>query len=361
MRETPAVTLVLTNDHVAQLLTMRDVLEVLEYAYREMGRGRGVVRDRTHTFLPHPDPGREYEFKSMEGGLQDPGVYALRIASDVLEHPVVDGKRRRVKVPALPGGRWLGLILLFRIRDGALLAILQDGLIQGMRVAATSALAARHLARPESRVMGLIGSGWQAKNHVLAMSAVFALAEVRVWSPTVANRERFAAEMTERAGVPVRAVDGPDEAVRGADLVCVATNSSEPVLKGRWLEPGQFVSSIVGGDERHRRRELDDEVLRRAHRVVVQSRDHAQRIEQEDLHTAVAAGYLRWQDVAELAEVVAGRAPGRRSPGEITVFKNNVGLGIQFAAVAHLAYQRAVATNLGHTLPLEWFTQTIHP
>ncbi len=107
------------------------------------GQGRGVVRDRTHTFLPHPDPGREYEFKSMEGGLEDSGVYALRIASDILEHPVVAGL----------------IFLFFRIQDGALLAILQDGLIQGMRVAATTALAARYLARPDSRVMGLSDLG----------------------------------------------------------------------------------------------------------------------------------------------------------------------------------------------------------
>jgi ornithine cyclodeaminase/alanine dehydrogenase-like protein (mu-crystallin family) len=340
---------------------MPHVLEALEHAYRELGQGRGVVRDRTHTFLPHPDPGREYEFKSMEGGLQNPGVYALRIASDVLEHPVVAGKRRRIKVPSLPCGRWLGLILLFRVQDGALLAILQDGVIQGMRVAATTALAARYLARPDSRVMALIGSGWQAKNHLLAMTHAFPLHEVRVWSPTPSHREQFAHETSRTTGTAVRVVDGPEAAVRGAHLVCVATNSSEPVLEGRWLEPGQFVSTIVGGDERHRRREIDDEVVRRAHRVVVQSRYHAQRIGQEDLAAAVATGRFRWEDLAELAEVVAGQAPGRQSPQEITLFKNNVGLGIQFAAVAYLAYQRALATGAGHHLPLEWFTQTVHP
>lgn len=352
--------LLLTNEEISGLLDMREVLAATEAAFRALGQGRAVVRPRTHTFIPL-EATREYEFKSMEGGLFDVGVYALRIASDVLEHPVVDGKRRRVKLPTLPGGRFLGLILLFRTYDGALLAIMQDGLIQSSRVAATTAIAARYLARPESRTLALIGSGLQARAHALAMHSVFPLREVRVYSPRPGHRENFAQEMSRALGVPVRPTDRPEAAVSGADLVCVATNSSEPVLSGRWLEPGQFVSTIVGGDEKYKRRELDDEAVDRCHRIIVNDRDHARRVGQEDILHAVQRGRFTWDEIGELGQLVAGLIPGRQSPEEIVLFKNNVGLGVQFAAVGYMVYQKALAAGVGRRLPLEWFTQTIHP
>lgn len=167
--------------------------------------------------------------------------------------------------------------------------------------------------------------------------------------------------MTRTVGVPVRAVDGPREVVEGADCVVATTNASRPVFDGAWLAPGTFVASIVGGDHYRPRWELDDTTIRRADRIVVNSREHLRAARQRDLLDPLEAGALRWEMIGELAEVIAGKVPGRTRPEEITLFKNNVGLGIQFAAVGARVLELCRAKGRGREIPSEWFLQTVHP
>ena len=212
-------------------------------------------------------------------------------------------------------------ILLFRPETGEPLAILDGRLITEMRTAAVSAVAARLLARPEAAVLALLGSGVQARSHLEALRLVRPLREVRVWSP------RHAGAFAERHGV--RAAASAEAAVHGADLVVVATSATAPVLRGAWLAPGTHVTAV--GAPRPTWRELDDDTLGRA-RLYVDSREAAMR-ESGDV---IAAGRI----VAEIGEVVAGTAPGRRSPDEITLFKS-VGLAIEDLAAADLVYRKA--------------------
>ena len=212
-------------------------------------------------------------------------------------------------------------ILLFRPETGEPLAIMDGRLITEMRTAAVSAVATRLLARPDASVLAIIGSGVQARSHLEALRLVRDLREVRVWSPR--NSRAFA----ERHGV--RAAASAEAAVRGADVVVVATSSETPVLQGRWLAPGAHVNAV--GAPRPTWRELDDDALARA-RVYVESREAATR-ESGDV---IAAGRV----FAEIGEVVAGTRPGRRDPGEITVFKS-VGVAIEDVATADLVYRNA--------------------
>lgn len=212
------------------------------------------------------------------------------------------------------------LIALFRPETGEPIAIMDGRLITEMRTAAASAVATKHLARAESSVLAILGSGVQAGSHLAALRLVRSVAEVRVWSP------RNAAAFAERHGV--RAVRSAAEAVRGADIVVVAVNSKTPVLEGRWLSPGVHVNAI--GATRPDWRELDDDVVTRA-RVFVDSREAAGR-ESGDV---IAARDV----VGEIGEVVAGQKPGRRSPDEITVFKS-VGVAVEDVASAALVYER---------------------
>jgi alanine dehydrogenase len=214
-------------------------------------------------------------------------------------------------------------ILLFRPETGEPLAIIDGRLITEMRTAAVSAVATRLLARPDASVLALIGSGVQARSHLEALRLVRDLREVRVWSP------RNAAAFAERHGV--RAAASAEDAVRGADVVVVATTSETPVLRGKWLAPGVHVNAV--GAPRPTWRELDDDVLTQG-RIYVESREAATR-ESGDV---IAAGRV----FAEIGEVVAGTRPGRESAREITVFKS-VGVAIEDVATADLVYRKASA------------------
>ena len=223
------------------------------------------------------------------------------------------------------------IILLFRPETGEPLATIDGRLITEMRTAAVSAVATRLLARPDASVLALIGSGVQARSHLEALRLVRDLREVRVWSPR--NARAFA----ERHGV--RAAASAEEAVRGADVVVVATSSETPVLQGAWLAPGAHVNAV--GAPRPTWRELDDDVLSRS-RLYVESREAATR-ESGDV---IAAGRV----FAEIGEVVAGAQPGRQSESEITVFKS-VGVAIEDVATADFVYRKALPRSRGAAAP----------
>jgi alanine dehydrogenase len=218
------------------------------------------------------------------------------------------------------------LILLFRPETGEPLAVLDGRLITEMRTAAASAVATRLLARPEASVLAILGSGVQARSHLEALSLVREFREVRVWSP------RNASVFAERFGV--RAAVSAEEAVRGADVVVVATAARTPVLFGEWLSPGTHVNAV--GAVRPDWRELDDATLRRA-TLYVDSREAAA----QEAGDVIAAPSV----FAEIGEVVAGTQPGRQSAEEVTLFKS-VGVAVEDVAAADLVY-RAVSSQGG--------------
>lgn len=350
------MTLLLTNDDVRRVLRMRDCIDALEDAFRDYAHGCAVNRPRSHTYTDLGG-GKHYLLKTMDGALPRYGVHALRLTSDLTHERNENGGRRREKIPAAPGERYVGLVLLFDIASLVPLAIIHDGYLQRMRVGATSAVAARQLARPDARVAAVIGAGWQAGAQIEGLREVLPLEEVRVYAPTRATLEAFCAE---HGATPVGSAR---EAVEGADVVALATNAHEPVLDGAWLEPGQHLNSVQG-------HELDDVSLERADLVVVRSREEAT-FHYAPGHAPRAAAERKRLDrrspatVVELGEVLTGAA-GRRSPAEITLFTGggtgaSSGLGIQFAAVAHAVHRRAVEQRIGRDLPTEWFTQKEKP
>jgi ornithine cyclodeaminase/alanine dehydrogenase-like protein (mu-crystallin family) len=279
----------------------------------------------------------------MDGSLPRVGVHALRLTSDLTHEHV----GRRDKIPAAPGARYVGLVLLFDLETLVPLAIVHDGYLQRMRVGATSALAADRLARRDARVAAVIGAGWQAGAQVEGLRAVRELKEIRVYAPTRARLEAFSAE---HGATPA---DTARDAIEGADVVALATNAHEAVLDGSWLAPGAHVNSV----QRH---ELDDATVERAELVVVRSRAEAT-FHHAPGHAPRAAAHPRRDNgVVELGDVLTG-AVGRRTDDGVTLFTGGGGLGIQFAAVAHVVYERARERGLGRELPTEWFTQAEKP
>jgi len=217
-----------------------------------------------------------------------------------------------------------GVIMLFRPETGEPLAVMDGRLITEMRTAAVSAVATQHLAREDSKVLAIIGSGVQARSHLEAIRLVRPIEEVRVWSPN--NARVFADEHQ------VTAASSAEEAVKNADIVVVATGAKEPVLFGRWLSPGTHVNAV--GANRPTWRELDDGLLNAA-RIYVESRESSM-VESGDL---IAVGEI----FAEIGEVVAAQKPGRQNEEEITLFKS-LGAAVEDIAAADLVYRKVLAS-----------------
>ena len=362
-RATP-MTLILSNDDAAKLLTMRDCIDVLEEAYAELAEGRGVSRTRSDSFSPTVRDDAIYSLKSMDGIVPKFGVGAVRINSDIVTWPKKGNNVRREKVPAAPGNRYVGLVLLFSTANGEPLAIFPDGVMQRMRVGAANGLGVKYLARNNAKSVGILGSGWQAGAQLMAACAVRPIETVRCFSPNVQNRETFAQEMTALLGMTVTPVATPEEAIAGADIVMCATNTVDPIFFEHWIEPGIHLTSI-------KRPEIDPKAVKRADRVVIHANEgkpiHAMTKdlvvpETSDGHGwEVAAGEIDFDKLPTLPELITGRTEGRRSDREVTCFINNIGLGYQFAAAGALLYRKAKESGAGHDLPTDWFTEDVHP
>lgn len=358
---------ILSNADVEQSLDLDGCMAALEAAYRELALDQAANRPRNHTFFPVEDedhPGFRFRFKSQEGGNRTAGVWATRITSDMAGlEALPNGGRRRRLIPAAPGNTFVGLVTLYSLKTLEPLAIIHDSVMQKLRVGATSALGIRELSNPGATVAGLFGSGWQAGSHLEFLLRVRpSVEEIRVHSPTAHHREAFCEEWAARSGRRVVPVAEPRQAVAGCQLVICATATVDPCFDGAWLEPGTHVTSITSPDgTMPPRRELDDTTFDRADRVVVLSKEQIEHDNQIDILGPVQRGTKSWDDIGELGALLAGRSPGRTGPDQVTVFANNTGMGLQFAAVGSVVLRNAEAKGLGREVPTAWFLEDTTP
>jgi alanine dehydrogenase len=358
------MTLILSNEDVEHILTMPDCIGALEEAYAELAEGRGISRQRSDCITPTSySPDAIYGLKSMDGVVPKLGVGAIRINSDIVTNPLVGNSRRRVKIPAAPNQRYVGLVLLFSTHNGEPLAIFPDGVLQRMRVGATNGLGVKYMSRHNAQSLAILGSGWQAETQVTAACSVRSITSIRCFSPNKDNRIAFAQRIAEITGIDTHAVDQPEDAIAGADIVMCGTNSLDPVFFHKWIEPGMHISSI-------KKPEVEPAAILAAQHVAVHTHDTAPILVvaqnapfQEKTKEAGwnAARNLDFKKFPTLPDLIVGRAPGRLSDEDVTCFLNNLGLGYQFAAVGSVIYKRAVEQKLGHDLPTDWFTETVHP
>lgn len=342
--------LVLKNEQMENLLPMAEEIDAIEQAFHELGEGKAMNAPRARLRTPWKEEGGQYYFNNIMGLVPGVKSMALRIDSSFSKEVQVDGSKRRV----YPGD-YIGLVMLFDMDSCEILALMDDHYISTLRVGATSAVASKYLAREDARVMALLGSGEQAKTQLTAHAAVRQLDKVKVFSPTKKNRERFAEEMSEQTGIEVVPTASAEEAVRGSDIVTAATNTVDPVIQGKWLEPGMHLNSIVGGDGFLPRKELDDEAVLKASLIVVGYKPQIFLDKQAEFHDRLERGLIKAEDLHELGDLLTGKCRGRRDDKEITFFKNNTGMGIQFAATARKMYEKAREKGIGAELPLDVF------
>ena len=346
--------LILSNEDAESLLTMPDCITAIEQAYREYAHGRAANAARSDAVSTTAHPDAVYSLKLMGAVLPSLGVSVVRLNSDIISF----GKQRQVKLPLAPGNRYTGLVLLFSVNTGEPLAIFPDGVLQCMRVGATSALATQTMARKNPRIVGVIGAGWQAGGHIKAITALHQLDEIRCYSPTRDKLVAFCSEMSKSTGVAVVPALSAETAVKGADIVLCATNASQHVFKEQWLEPGMHVCTIRGP-------ELEPGVVTQSDIVAVNDRVAHDNVSitkgvtlPKNRHSIAG---LDPTVTPTLGDLIAGLAPARVSDQQKSCFVNLPGIGLQFAAVGAALYQNALAAKRGHELPTEWFTEDVVP
>jgi alanine dehydrogenase len=237
----------------------------------------------------------------------------------------------------------LATIVLLDPMTGELLAIMDGRFITEARTAAVSAVSVKRLARPDAARLAIIGSGVQARSHLEAIGSVRQLQEVRVWSRALDNRVAFAREMRARTKAPINVAASAKDAVDGADLIVLATASREPVIQSGWIANGAHVCAV--GACRPDQREMDTTLVRRG-RLFVDSRTGAL-AEAGDVIIPMKEGAFDESHLAgELGDVILGRAAGRTSADEVTIFKS-LGIAVEDVAAAHLAYVKAAERGLG--------------
>jgi ornithine cyclodeaminase/alanine dehydrogenase-like protein (mu-crystallin family) len=345
---------------------MGQAIDALEQAYTALAAGDGVCRPRIDIEIPTGSEGKTYRWGSMEGGSAG-GYFAIRMKSDIIYETDYSGVRTIEKYCVEPG-TFCGLIFLFDTRNGAPLALLNDGHLQHIRVGADSAIGVKHMARGDARVIGMLGSGGMARSHAEAFARVRPIARIQVYSPTPEHRRAYAREMRESLGIEAVAVDTPQAACAGADIVAGCTDAKQPVLYGDWLKPGTHVTCIGGrpdasafaridvalrlGDAPAPRGlpefGFDDEYLTYA----VRSGERARRAKR-------AHGTQLKGRTVRLADLLSGAARGRTSPDQITFSERGNIQGAQFHAVAGKVYEMAAARGLGREIPTSWFLQDI--
>lgn len=251
-------------------------------------------------------------------------IFALKVATGFYQNAA----------RGLPSGT--GLFLVFDAATGFPVALLQDnGYLTDLRTAAAGALAAQHLAAAQLDAVAVLGSGIQARLQLRCLSLVRRWRRVRAWSPTRAHLEAYCREMTDELRLPFSACAGPEEAVRGADLVITVTPSRRPLVQADWLASG--VTVIAVGADGPDKQELAAECLARADKLVADRLSHC--LELGELHHAVRLGLLDPATVyAELGEIVNGTKPGRQG-GELIIC-DLTGLGAQDAGIAEAAWNR---------------------
>ena len=318
------MTLHINEAEVRAVLTMPQALEAVEEISRKQSTGEVVVHPRRRFELP----GGGF-FHYMAAADYSTGYVAMK------QYTYVRGKLRF-------------LVPLYEMATGDLLAQIEADYMGQLRTGAASGVATKYLARKDSRVAAIIGTGGQAKTQLEAVAAARKLESARAYGRDAAKREKFCAEMSGRIGIPVDPCSSAAEAVRGADIVSTATTASQPVVRGADLSPGTHINAI-GANHAHKR-ELDDEAVASADVIVVDSVEQS-RQEAGDLIIAFHGDEICWTGVKKLSEIVAGKANGRTSDTEVTLFKSN-GIASWDLAVAVKVYALVREKGLGKELPL---------
>jgi alanine dehydrogenase len=359
--------LLINNEEVENIFDMKACLEALEVGYADLLKGDAVYRPRLDVWMPCDRSDGYYRWGTMEGASRKIGVFAIRMKSDVVYWPNGETEEKYCTKP----GTFCGLVMVFSVRNGEPLAIINDGILQHMRVGGCAGLGVKYLARQDASVVGIFGSGGMARSYLEAFSEVRSLKRVKVYSPTKTHRESYAKEMTGKLDLEVVAVGSPEEVVRESDIVATCTDSTRTVFdEPSWLKEGAHITCV-------RACEVGPNVVKRCDVSVKLGRNTIEAMDEGMVRLHGNVGYIAGQPeersripnpavdnykgdyFSYFMDLRAGKAPGRTSNTQLTFFINAGTQGLQFAACAGKIYQLAKEKGVGRELPTEWFLQDI--
>jgi len=323
---------VLTEADCRALVDMREAIDLQARAFSMLAAGAAVEGLRAVARSEAP-PGVAIFNPCF---LREGAGYGVKVVSDFYRNP----ERGAPRMSAL--------IALFDGETGLPRALLEGGHITDLRTGAGTALAARHLANPKSRVLAVVGAGRVARNQVEALCTEFALQSIRISTRTSSRGQALAEQLRKTIRCELKLFDSAEQAVRGADLVVAATTSTQPVVQGDWLSPGAFVAAA--GAYAPEARELDDAVIQRAACHVIDSRNDCLP-RAGDFQIPIAKGLLKSERIAEIAEIISGERPGRRSADDIVVYKSS-GVPIQDLVTAQHIERKAAERGVGQVIEL---------
>lgn len=311
--------LYLTEEEVRQVLTMEMALEGVESAHRDLALGQAVDIPRARSRLP------QTVLHILQGALPAQGV---------LGYKAYTSNRS--------GNRFL--VHLFDAASGEQLAMIEANTLGMMRTGAASGVAARWLARPESKVAGVFGTGWQAEGHILALLAAMpGLERVKAFGRKADKQADFCRRLSQATGRAVVPAASPEDAVRGSDIVGTVTSAASPLFEADWLEAGTHINAA--GSNALIRQEISEAAVRRCSLICVDSVPTAL-AEAGDLLPVLEKGRLHARQLVELGDVIVGSRHGRGAPEEITLFESQ-GMAIQDLAVAARVLAAARERGLG--------------
>lgn len=322
-------TLILSEEDAKKVLSLEEVTDAVESAFRMKGLGHAQMPSKQYLFLNKYNG----DLRTMPSYLEENDVVAVKVVNS---HPE---NRKRHGLPAV-----MATIILIDPRTGAPKAIMGGTWITALRTGAAGAIAAKYLANPNPKTIGFVGAGTQARTQLMGLQLVFrTIEEVRVWDLNEKAALYYAEEMKMKCNQAfIYSVKGIKEAVQGADIIVTATPSRKPLVSADWVDEGTHINCI--GADAPGKQELDPAILIKS-KIVVDDWD--QGCHCGEINVPLAKGIIKKKDVwGDICEIVAGLKPGRTSPDEITVF-TSTGLAIQDAATANVAYQKALKEKIG--------------
>ncbi|MBS7611736.1 alanine dehydrogenase [Candidatus Bathyarchaeota archaeon] len=327
-------TLLLTDEEVGKLLSIDEVIKAVEQAFAEKSLGKVQMPAKTYLFY-HKYNG---DLRVMPSYLESYDISSVKIVNSHPENKV------KYNLPTV-----MAVVILVDPKNGFPLAIMGGKTLTDIRTGAAGGIAAKYLARKNSRIIGFVGAGAQARTQLAALLELYGkFDEVRVWG-LYGTAEEFAVEMQSKYGdkcriIPVKTVK---ETVEGADIVVTATPSRQPLVMENMVSPGMHFNCI--GADAPGKEELDPAILRKA-KIVVD--DLTQASHGGELNVPLSRGLIRIEDVwAEIGEIIAGLKKGRETPDEITIF-SSTGLAVQDAVAAKIAYDKALKKGVGRFIKI---------
>lgn len=313
------------------------VMEAVEDSFRLHHEGKTILPHKTVLDLGERERGRGNAMPAYVGGEYD--VFGIKWIAGFPKNPILHG---------LP--RATGFFILNDAWKGIPLAIMDCTLLSAMRTGAVTGVGAKYLARPDSEVVGLIGAGVQARTQLEALKvALPGLKEARAYDIRPEAAEAYAAEMSERLSMEVRAAASPEEAVRGADVVVTVTVADEPIVKDAWMKPGSYFAAVGSYQEE------EFAVVEHSDKVVVDGLEHVLHRGTPVIALMIAQGLIAEEDVLELGAIVCGESPGRETPEE-RIFFSPIGMGTEDVCVCNHVYKLATEKGIGTQLKL-WATE----